>query len=41
LGPTVAVVGGCLIVIVTVADESAQGGLEIVHFNTIVPVPLV
>jgi hypothetical protein len=39
--PTVEVVGGWLIVMVTVAPESAQGGLEIVHFNTMGPVPLV
>jgi hypothetical protein len=39
-GPTVATEGGWLIVIVTSADESVvHGGFEIVHRNTIGPVP--
>ena len=37
LGP---VVGGWLIVMVTSANEAVQGGLEIVHRNTIGPVPV-
>lgn len=37
--PTVAVVGGWLIVIVTVADEAVQGELEIVHCTVIGPAP--
>ena len=41
LPPAVAVVGDWLIVIETVADESAQGEFEIVHFNTTGPAPLV
>ena len=41
LPPAVAVVGVWFIVTETVADESAQGEFEIVHFNTTGPVPLV
>lgn len=37
--PTVAVVGGWLIVIVTVADEAVQGELEIVHCTITGPAP--
>lgn len=37
--PTVAVVGGWLIVIVTVADEAVQGELEIVQLTMIGPPP--
>jgi hypothetical protein len=38
--PTVAVVGGWLIVMVTSANDAVQGALEIVHLNTIGPVPV-
>src|SRR5437868_5070947 len=37
--PTVAVVGDCVTVMTTSADELAHGGLEIVHRSVIMPVP--
>jgi hypothetical protein len=40
-GPPVVAVGCSLTVIVTSANESGHGGLEIVHLTVIVPAPLV
>ena len=40
-GPPAVAVGACLIVTTTSAVESGQGELEIVHFRTTGPVPLV
>ena len=40
LPPTLAVVGGWLIVTLNCAVESAQGGFEIVHLRTIGPFPV-
>ena len=40
-GPPAVAVGCCLTVMITSANESAQGGLEIVHLRVIVPAPLV
>src|SRR5207237_334952 len=37
--PTVAVVGDCVTVMTTSANELAHGGLEIVHRSVIMPVP--
>ena len=39
--PAVAVVGGCVMLIVTSAVEAVHGELEIVQRSTIGPVPLV